>query len=60
MEIISPQNLCFQEHDILIVMFAECPISWGSRLQTEIPLSTAESEYIALSTAMREVFSFMD
>ena len=40
-------------------MFAGCPISWGSRLQTEIALSTTESEYIALSTAMREVIPFM-
>lgn len=36
-------------------MFAGCPISWGSKLQTEIVLSTTESEYIALSTATREV-----
>ena len=40
-------------------MFAGCPITWDSRLQTEIALSTTESEYIALSTAMREVIHFM-
>ena len=28
---------------------------WSSKLQTEIALSTCEAEYIALSTAMREV-----
>ena len=33
------------------------PITWGSKLQTEIALSTMESEYIALSTAAREVLS---
>lgn len=29
------------------------PILWGSKLQTEIALSTTEAEYIAASTAMR-------
>jgi hypothetical protein len=32
----------------------EFPICWGSKLQTEIALSTTEAEYIALSTATRE------
>ena len=40
-------------------MFAGCPITWGSKLQTEIALSTTENEYIALSSAMREVIPFM-
>jgi hypothetical protein len=31
------------------------PVCWGSKLQTEIALSTMESKYIALSTATREV-----
>ena len=42
-----------------VIMFAGCPITWGSRLQTKIALSTTESEYIALSTAMKEVVPFM-
>ena len=32
---------------------------WSSKLQTEIALSTAESEYIALSQAMRDVIPLM-
>ena len=32
---------------------------WRSKLQTEIGLSTAESEYIALSSVMREVLPLM-
>ena len=36
-------------------MFANCPILWVSRLQTEIALSTAEAEYIALSQALQDV-----
>jgi hypothetical protein len=33
------------------------PISWASKLQTEIALSTMEAEYVALSMATREVLS---
>ena len=38
-----------------VIKYAGCPITWFSRLQTEIALSTTEAEYIALSTAAREV-----
>jgi hypothetical protein len=38
-----------------VILFAGCPITWGSKLQTEIALSTTESEYIALSTATRDL-----
>ncbi|KAL7526914.1 hypothetical protein ACHAWF_007826 [Thalassiosira exigua] len=41
-------------------MYAGCPITWTSKLQTEIALSTTESEYIALSSATREVIPFMN
>jgi hypothetical protein len=37
-----------------IICYANCPIVWCSKLQTEIALSTAEAEYIALSHALRE------
>ena len=43
-----------------VIMYAGCPITWSSKLQTEIALSTTESEYIALSSAMREVIPFMN
>ena len=42
-----------------IVFYAGCPLVWASRMQTKIALSTAESEYIALSMAMRKVLSSM-
>jgi hypothetical protein len=38
-----------------IITFCGCPIHWASKLQTEIALSTTESEYIALSMATREL-----
>ena len=41
-------------------MYAGCPITWSSKLQTEIALSTTESESIAFSSAMREVIPFLN
>jgi hypothetical protein len=39
-----------------VIQYDGCPIYWQSKLQTEteIALSTAEAEYIALSQALRE------
>ena len=37
-----------------VICYANCPIVWCSKLQTEIALLTAEAEYIALSHALRE------
>ena len=36
-----------------MVNFANCPILWMSKLQTEIALSTLHSEYVALSHSVR-------
>jgi len=38
-----------------ITTYCGCPIHWASKLQSEIALSTTESEYIALSMASREL-----
>jgi hypothetical protein len=38
-----------------VITFCGCPVTWSRKLQTEIALSTTESEYIALSTATREL-----
>ena len=43
-----------------VITFAGCPIVWGSRMQSLIALSTTEAEYIALSTALREVLAIMN
>ena len=40
-----------------IVTFMGCPLTWLSKLQSQIALSTMEAEYIALSTAMREIIA---
>jgi hypothetical protein len=35
------------------------PILWASKLQTEYTLSTTESEYVSLSTTLRQVIPLM-
>ncbi len=42
-----------------VIKCADCPIYWSSKLQTKIALSTAEVEYIALSSALCEVIPLM-
>jgi len=40
-----------------LITFMSCPLLWVSKLQTQIALSTMESEYIALSQSMRELIA---
>ena len=40
-----------------IIKFANCPIVWVSKMQTEIALLTTEAEYISLSQSMRDLIS---
>jgi hypothetical protein len=47
--------ICVKSRTGYVLELAGCPLSWTSKLQTEIALSTMESEYIALSQAMREL-----
>jgi hypothetical protein len=42
-----------------LVTYAGCPVTYSSRLQTLTALSTTEAEYIALSTALRDVIPLM-
>jgi hypothetical protein len=42
-----------------VILFADCPIIWSSKLQTQIALSTTEAEYIALSQSLRETIPLM-
>lgn len=43
-----------------VIIYAGCPIVWASKMQPLIALSTTEAEYIALSTALREVIGIMN
>jgi hypothetical protein len=42
-----------------VTTYANCPIYWASCLQTEIALSMAKTEYIAMSSALHEVIPLM-
>lgn len=42
-----------------VLLYSGCPVVWASKLQTEIALSSTESEYIALSQSLREVIPLM-
>ena len=44
---------------VYVINYAGCSVLWSSKLQTEKALLIAESEYIALSTAMRDVIPLM-
>jgi hypothetical protein len=43
-----------------VIMYANCPILWASKMQSEIALSSTESEYLAISAATREVLPIME
>ena len=38
-----------------VVMFEGGAVSWGSKKQTSVVLSTVEAEFIAASTAVKEI-----
>jgi hypothetical protein len=40
-----------------ILLYAGCPITWCSKLQTEIAISATDDKYVALSQALREVIA---
>ena len=50
----DPQDLiCARSRTGFVVNFANCPLLWVSKLQTEIALSTLHSKYVALSHSVR-------
>ena len=51
---------CVRSRTGYVITLAGCPVLWSSKLQTEIALSTMESEYVALSTACKDLFPVMD
>ena len=40
-----------------MICISDCPVVWARKLQPDIALSTMESEYMALSTAMKDVIA---
>jgi hypothetical protein len=49
----SQDPICVKSRTGFVITLGGAPVVWVSKLQTEIALSTLESEYIALSYAMR-------
>jgi hypothetical protein len=43
-----------------IILFARCPVSWASKLQSQVALSTTEAEYIAMSQSLQDVIPVMN
>jgi hypothetical protein len=52
--------VCVKSRTGYLINFMGCPLIWVSKLQSLIALSTMEAEYIALSTAMRELISIRE
>ena len=46
---------CVKSRTGYLITLCSVPVTWSSKLQTEIATSTMHSEYIALSTGMREL-----
>jgi hypothetical protein len=42
-----------------VITYVNCLIYWASHLKTEIALSTAEAEYIEMTSALHKVISVM-
>jgi hypothetical protein len=51
---------CARSRTGYIIFAFGCPVLWKSRLQTEIALSKMEAEYVALSTACKDLFPIVD
>ena len=43
-----------------VIKYANWPVLWCSKVQSEIDLSTTETDYIALRQSMREVIPFIN
>jgi hypothetical protein len=38
-----------------IIFYAGCPVSWASKFQSQVELSTTKAEYIAMSQALKDI-----
>jgi hypothetical protein len=48
-----------QSRSSWIIFYAGCPVSWASKLQSQVALSTTKAEYIAISQALGDVIPIM-
>ena len=47
--------VCVKSRTGYVITLGDSPVSWVSKLKSEISLSTTEAEYIAMSQAMRDL-----
>ena len=47
--------VCVKSCSGFVILVGNCPVIWGSKLQSMIALSTMEAEYIALSDSMKQL-----
>lgn len=47
-------------HNGYVITFANCPILWSSKFQTEIAISTTEAEYIVMSQSAHDLIPLHD
>ena len=43
-----------------LIMYAGCPVTWASKMQTEVALSTTDAELIAMSEGLRTAIPIMN
>jgi hypothetical protein len=43
-----------------IIFYGGCPVSWASKLQSQVALFTTEAEYITMPQSLRDVISVMN
>ncbi len=51
--------VCVKSRTGYVIMVANCPIMWQSKLQSETALSTMEAEIVALAHSCRKLFPIM-
>ncbi|KAL7525558.1 LOW QUALITY PROTEIN: hypothetical protein ACHAWF_001417, partial [Thalassiosira exigua] len=51
---------CTRSRTGYVIILDDCPMLWRFSLQSEIALSTLEAEYVALSTAMKDLLPLVD
>ena len=51
---------CARSRTGYVITISGCPVIWRSSLQTEIAMSTMEAEYVAMSTACKDLFPLID
>ena len=56
----SNDPVCVRSWTGFVITLGGVPFIWNSKLQTEIATSTMHAEYIALSTAMRDLYPILN